>query len=266
MSDDHKHNNINISIINNQILIFEVDMICKLRESYGIIGVLSGTLSLAPQQQSLLGVPLQLSIYELLYLVDLGVCYLNVDVDVDVQGEEEFVNDLINNVKLKRIQRLKKLKNHGILQKNEELEDKDWVCNLNEHELFIETKNSTKQTNTKLLSMNDDIIQQLLSIKGHDFTMIRFQIYKDLKKKSWFIQPGLRYGGDFICYPNDPLRYHSQLIIKCCTWDDDDDDVNLIDLINFGRLGTSVKKSFVYGYVKHDGIVNYHTVEWSGFG
>ncbi|KAL6668169.1 tRNA-splicing endonuclease subunit [Candidozyma auris] len=60
-----------LPLIGNRVLIFEIDDIKKLRE-VGIVGVLSGTLPKAPQQNVFSGVPLQLSIYEVLWLIDNG--------------------------------------------------------------------------------------------------------------------------------------------------------------------------------------------------
>lgn len=65
-----------ISIIANRALIFDLEDIKKLREECNILGVLSGTLPIAPQQSIFLSVPLQLSAEEVLYLVRLKKGYL----------------------------------------------------------------------------------------------------------------------------------------------------------------------------------------------
>lgn len=58
-----------ISIINGEAYVWDADDIADLRRNYGIIGLLSGSLPLIPQQNAFLGVPLQLLEEEVTYLL-----------------------------------------------------------------------------------------------------------------------------------------------------------------------------------------------------
>lgn len=53
-------------------LVFDLDVMKHLSIATGIVGQLSGTLPLAPQQNSLLGLPWRLSVYETIWLVENG--------------------------------------------------------------------------------------------------------------------------------------------------------------------------------------------------
>ena len=37
----------------------------------------------------------------------------------------------------------------------------------------------------------------------------RCAVFEDLHEQGYFLSTGLRFGGDFVVYPGDPLRYHS---------------------------------------------------------
>ena len=58
-----------LPVINDRVLIFDIEDIKKLR-NVGILGILSGTLPKAPQQNIFLGIPLQLSVNETLWLIE----------------------------------------------------------------------------------------------------------------------------------------------------------------------------------------------------
>jgi tRNA-splicing endonuclease subunit Sen34 len=45
-------------------------------------------------------------------------------------------------------------------------------------------------------------------------------------------------------YPGDPFRYHAHYLANSYGWDE---EVAMLDLVTSGRLGTAVKKSFLFG-------------------
>ena len=73
INDDDR---IPIYINGDHVLIFNLQDMKKLSIEYGIVGQLSGTLPLAPQQNSLLGFPWRLTIYETLWLYNKGIVKL----------------------------------------------------------------------------------------------------------------------------------------------------------------------------------------------
>lgn len=91
-----------------------------------------------------------------------------------------------------------------------------------------------------------------------------FDMYKHLQGEQYFLSPGLRFGGQFLAYPGDPLRYHSHHIAIGYGWNE---KFNVLDIVGGGRLGTAVKKCWYVG-AKDYQTSEYHgfSVEWSGFG
>ena len=76
-------------------------------------------------------------------------------------------------------------------------------------------------------------------------------------------------------YPGDPFRYHAHYLANGYGWDE---PVAMLDLVTSGRLGTAVKKGFLFGAEKPkpklredggeekegEGEVRVFCIEWAG--
>ena len=67
---------VQISIIEGDAFVWSTEWIARLRREYGIVGMLTGSLPLIPQQNVFLGIPLQLFEEEVVYLMRKGVAIL----------------------------------------------------------------------------------------------------------------------------------------------------------------------------------------------
>ncbi|KAI8253459.1 putative tRNA-splicing endonuclease subunit tsp-4 [Colletotrichum sp. SAR11_239] len=92
-------------------------------------------------------------------------------------------------------------------------------------------------------------------------------LHQYLLSRGYFMTPGLRFGADYSVYPGDPLRYHAHFL---ATNYGSDEKIPMLDIVGSGRLGTSVKKGFLFGgeavvpgdaTAKH---VRTFCVEWAG--
>ncbi|RHZ80665.1 hypothetical protein Glove_134g208 [Diversispora epigaea] len=91
----------------------------------------------------------------------------------------------------------------------------------------------------------------------------KFKIFYDLWKKGYFITSGIKFGGDYLLYSGDPLKFHSQYITTIM---DKNKMISSLDIITFGRLGKAVKKSYMlcsWDQNLDKGI--YFCLEWAGF-
>jgi tRNA-splicing endonuclease subunit Sen34 len=78
---------VEISVINGEAYVWSAASIALLRCNYGIVGMLTGSLPLIPQQNAFLGVPLQLFEEEVVYLLRRGAVVLVDDTKAhDVQA------------------------------------------------------------------------------------------------------------------------------------------------------------------------------------
>lgn len=93
-----------------------------------------------------------------------------------------------------------------------------------------------------------------------------YELYKYMHSQDYFLSPGLRFGCQFMAYPGDPLRFHSHFVCNGLGWDE---EINLIDIVTGGRLGTGVKKAWLFGAKpegeQENGGTRVFTVEWGGF-
>uniref|UniRef100_A0A2R9BM63 tRNA-splicing endonuclease subunit Sen34 n=1 Tax=Pan paniscus TaxID=9597 RepID=A0A2R9BM63_PANPA len=79
---------------------------------------------------------------------------------------------------------------------------------------------------------------------------LRYSIYRDLWERGFFLSAAGKFGGDFLVYPGDPLRFHAHYIAQCWA---PEDTIPLQDLVAAGRLGTSVRKTLLLCSPQPDG-------------
>lgn len=89
---------------------------------------------------------------------------------------------------------------------------------------------------------------------------LRYGIYKDLWERGFFLSAAGKFGGDFLVYPGDPLRFHAHYIAQCWA---PEDAIPLQDLVSAGRLGTSVRKTLLLCSPQPDGKVVYTSLQWA---
>lgn len=94
--------------------------------------------------------------------------------------------------------------------------------------------------------------------KNHE---ARYKVFRDLWQKGYYLTSGGKFGGDFLVYPGDPMRFHAHYIAICSP---QDKDIALSDIITAGRLGTNVKKTVLLCSANQDGQVTYTSLQWSG--
>ncbi|KAK5947667.1 tRNA-splicing endonuclease subunit [Knufia obscura] len=88
-----------------------------------------------------------------------------------------------------------------------------------------------------------------------------YNLYRHLHHKTYFMTPGLRFGCQFCVYPGDPLRFHSHFLARGVDWDE---EIDLMDVVGGGRLGTGVKKGWLFGGRDEGrGQMRTFSVEWA---
>ncbi|XP_057695369.1 tRNA-splicing endonuclease subunit Sen34 [Corythoichthys intestinalis] len=89
----------------------------------------------------------------------------------------------------------------------------------------------------------------------------RYRVFADLRGRGFYLTSAGKFGGDFLVYPGDPLRFHAHFIALCVRADQ---DVALSDLLAISRLGSNVKKTVLLCSPRDDGGVTYSSLAWSG--
>jgi tRNA-splicing endonuclease subunit Sen34 len=77
-----------------------------------------------------------------------------------------------------------------------------------------------------------------------------YPLFAHLHSRGYFLSPGLRFGCQYVVYPGDPLRFHSHFLALAVEWEQ---EIDLMEIVGGGRLGTGVKKAFLIGGAKPKG-------------
>ncbi|TNN24171.1 tRNA-splicing endonuclease subunit Sen34 [Liparis tanakae] len=89
----------------------------------------------------------------------------------------------------------------------------------------------------------------------------RYQVFRDLRGRGFYLTSAGKFGGDFLVYPGDPLRFHAHFIAVCLSLDE---SVLLLDVLAVARLGSNVKKTVLLCSPGAAGRVAYSSLQWSG--
>lgn len=93
----------------------------------------------------------------------------------------------------------------------------------------------------------------------------RFRVFEDLWLRGYYMGKGLKFGGDYLCYPGDPLRFHSHF--TATVLESPQQGILPLDIVSWGRLATAVKKaSLLAAWDSKTEKVVYISLEWAGFG
>jgi tRNA-splicing endonuclease subunit Sen34 len=263
--------------------IYDLEDVKILREEYHVVGTLTGILPTAPQQNVFMGLPLELMAEDVEWLVhEVKVGFIVDDaaahwaaIDRVTEEEREIIDQQRWDRQLKQIELYKQnawdkretamaaLRAKGKHVK--EITKEDFFASL---ESTSQSGVSVEISNTTTLASYDAAMKMLYDDEVRTDTVKRpaagsFEMYKYLHDRGYFVSPALRFGGQFLAYPGDSLRYHSHYIAIGFEWDA---EFNVLDVVGGGRLGTTVKKCWVVGARDPSGDYTCYSIEWAGFG
>ncbi|KIJ68947.1 hypothetical protein HYDPIDRAFT_184909 [Hydnomerulius pinastri MD-312] len=93
----------------------------------------------------------------------------------------------------------------------------------------------------------------------------RCGVFRDLWEQGYFMGGGIKFGGEYLVYPGDPLRYHSHFVATVI--EAPDAALRPMEIVAHGRLGTGTKKAHLLcEWDEEKKIVTYYSIEWAGFG
>ncbi|PGH19566.1 tRNA-intron endonuclease [Polytolypa hystricis UAMH7299] len=265
-----------ISLISQQYFVFSIDAVSYLRREHHICGVLIGTLPQIPQQNVFLGLPLELLPEEARLLVEKKVAYIVDDAKIHQNGlkglleqdRRSYLQGLeqqgrqaslaqAGKKEQRREEALKKLdqKKAKKTSSSENTSSPQPGVDAAEDILFDAPEKSqgsssrasiaidaahgvTPATSQGLFNYSPSLSAPLPEVPSS------YPLFAHLHSKGYFLSPGLRFGCQYMAYPGDPLRFHSHFLVVSTEWDE---EIDLMDLVVGGRLGTGVKKGFLIG-------------------
>ena len=255
--------------------LYDSNTITWLRREHHMLGVLVGTLPQIPQQNVFLGIPLELQPEEARLLVEKGAAYIVDDLQwhedlytsmtasernaykYSLQKQGEHIARANAQAKGKRSeQAFRKVtgKDYTMSSPKVELTEKDEPffnpSSPSQQPRSTSPTSSSASTNGKppwLITPNTSSLHPPLA-PGSSFkptiSSFSYALFAHLHSKDYYLSPGLRFGCQFLVYPGDPLRFHSHFLANALGWDE---DIQVMDLVGGGRLGTGVKKGWLIG-------------------
>ncbi|MCJ1283342.1 tRNA-splicing endonuclease subunit [Xylographa opegraphella] len=274
-----------ISSAIDRYFLYDINVITWLRKTHHILGVLIGTLPQIPQQNVFLGLPLELMPEEACLLCEKRLATIVDDFEWHEHGMRSLTLEQKNNFvqSLSRESRdaskaaeRRKLESMELAMKRLRIvstadgdsttgpvDNRDSVPDAEAtNSLFSLSTSRSDRTPSSSKPSEDPRASEGWSITpttAHpplptpsSFTEClpsnlktsRYALYKHLHAHDYYMSPGLRFGCQFLVYPGDPLRFHSHFLAVSVDWDE---EINLLDLVGGGRLGTGVKKGWLIG-------------------
>lgn len=275
---------VRISYVAGRYLVFDIDDVVYIRRHHGICAVLTGTMPQNPTQNLFLSLPVELQADEAKLLVDKGVGYV-ADELADHLAQLRASDESARTAYLQHLRQQRRHAQHVFDEERAKVqakhEDKRRAAaaarakpalapastasaeETPDTDLLFDspaTPEPTPITTTPRIPKESPLpfitpttSTTLLppypapSSTSNSLDIVAppsYPLYKYLNSRGYFTTPGLRFGGDFSVYPGDPFRYHAHYLANSYGWDE---AIPLLDLVTSGRLGTAVKKSFLFG-------------------
>ncbi|XP_013916208.1 PREDICTED: tRNA-splicing endonuclease subunit Sen34 [Thamnophis sirtalis] len=284
---------IRIHLLEGKAFVWNYADVRRIREEHCIVGVLVGALPRKPRQNVRLGLPLELLPEEARLLLDKGLAILvrsptsqslghgkNQDAlfsekvnAYEKELEENYQEQLRLSAEQKKTMmesladhisqgRAKKRQRKGggggdLLAKPAE----SGSCFVFPRESMVIQLPTARSQITQEEAVDWHVASQLWPYAGQELHEMRYLIFRDLWERGYYVTTGSKFGGDFLVYPGDPMRFHAHYIALCFS---KDTPISLYDIISAGRLGTNVKKTVLLCSVEQEGTVAYTSLQWSG--
>ncbi|KAL2175569.1 uncharacterized protein P884DRAFT_44528 [Thermothelomyces heterothallicus CBS 202.75] len=271
---------VRISRVAGRYLVFDIDDVVYIRRHHGICAVLTGTMPQNPTQNLFLGLPVELHAEEAQLLVEKGAGYI-ADELTDHLSQLTTRDESTRKAYLQHLKQQRRNAQQVFDEEKAKVQAKHQgkreaklpaatspaapaAASAAENEdpsssaLFSTTTppsgSKQEKKDTLLPGVTPTTSLPLLpaaaprsSAPVDPSTTTKLPFYRYLNSRGYYTTPGLRFGGDFSVYPGDPFRYHAHYLANSYGWDE---PVAMLDLVTSGRLGTAVKKSFLFGAEK----------------
>ncbi|XP_042884175.1 tRNA-splicing endonuclease subunit Sen34-like [Penaeus japonicus] len=284
------HSCVKLTVTHGRVHVWNAKDADVIRRNYRIVGNLVGALPRNPHQVQVLGLPLQLMPEEVTLLIEKGFAKL---VEYEEMRKEpaselkEIFNDCreccyeeqVVAAAAQRKQEIELIADKIVAGKRKKLEKRMkstpgsvTEAELNEltHEKVIEEECKKIQRLPEHLQVceifvENPLIKRLIpkevrwSFPSSDTEKLRYAVFKDMWERDYYLTNGIKFGGDFLVYPGDPVLFHAKFIVKCV---EDIDQVNTLDLVTWSRIGTSTKKTLVVASLGPKREVEYKSYQW----
>lgn len=275
---------IGINFLGSTPLVWRAAEVKAAREE-GIIGSLVGSLARQPRQNGRLGRPLELMPEEGRLLMEIGkaapirpIDPLNEDNEVSLERVERYHAELEKSFMEQKVMALEDRKTvmQRVMSEKQKTDSESHVSirdRLDALERGFSLPRSamavqlcTARAGLQYGPEEGGFLAARWPLPLDERSDTRLQVFRDLRGRGFHLTPAGKFGGDFLVYPGDPLRFHAHFIAVCLPMDE---AMSLCDLLAVARLGSNVKKTVVLcspgeGREGDREEVVYTSLQWSG--
>uniref|UniRef100_A0A023F816 tRNA-splicing endonuclease subunit Sen34 n=1 Tax=Triatoma infestans TaxID=30076 RepID=A0A023F816_TRIIF len=282
MSGDHNRREpLRIIFHNGNALVWNIKDWLTLRKEHGILGNLIGCISHLPRQDIINGLPMKLLPEEVTLILqkNIGKVYTYKNPygtrSLELQAKYASYLEKVKKEQIECYEEKRKKEVLGMLDriiegKKRKLSNKE-IINIDKEAIL---KTELEKTNENLA---ENVFTQIPTVdpwfNEEDFVFakwdypktpkekLKYRIFKDLiANKHYFITSGSKFGGDFLVYPGEPIKFHAFFIVICVL---PETNLSLLDIIMHARLGTMTKKTFVIASINKYDEITYSSFEWT---
>ncbi|XP_006015034.1 tRNA-splicing endonuclease subunit Sen34 [Alligator sinensis] len=282
-----------IHVLAGQALVWRFEDAREIRERHRLVGTLVGALARAPRQNVRLGLPLQLLPEEARLLAEMGAAVLVRSADAQPQGQSAQASEgqlyeqgLEESYQEQRClaaqERWAQLANLAERIAQGRAHKQEQRGKLPDTVPLPGPAEERERLESAFVFPHESMMVQLPTAwpcpgqeeqvdwtqpswdwphAGHQEHETRYCVFRDLWGRGYYVTSGSKFGGDFLVYPGDPMRFHAHYIALCCP---PGAPLPLCDIVAAARLGTSVKKTVLLCSAGEDGVVIYTSLQWSG--
>lgn len=276
-----------VFVTNGEFFVWDAEVVMDLRQNHRIIGNCVGSLPYKPRQVIQGSLPMRLSKIEVAFLVGKSVIILK---DASCVEIDNFTSDRKKEIEKARL--TQSIAQKAVLQKQKSLEleamsstimegiekkhngTNGEQCHMTFAQFDVFKKSEVQRSASKLnehlwLDMPISSISQSAddcpnvdcSINLSSKEKLMYDVFCDLYDQGFYMTNALKFGGDFLVYPGDPVAYHSFYIAICMPHDH---KLSGLEYARYGRLANSVRKTLLLCSKNKDGYIEYLSVSWTG--
>ncbi|MGB1429392.1 MAG: tRNA-intron lyase [Nitrosopumilus sp.] len=130
------------------------------------------------------------------------------------------------------------------------------ILDLIEGYYLLEKKKITITKLKQKIKTNEMI--EICKQEVHDFEK-KYIVYKNFRDKGYIINPGIKFGSDFVIYEKGPGIDHAPFLIQVYNRNE---PITSTGIVLAGRLATTVRKQFILAIPKGKEKVDFLALDW----
>jgi tRNA-intron endonuclease, archaea type len=138
--------------------------------------------------------------------------------------------------------------------------DSDKIVYMLEEAFFlVETGKMEVLSSSYKILKRDEVLKKLA--RADKKFLVRYAVFRDLRKKGYVVKSGLKFGADFRVYEKGKKigGGHSKWI---CFASDESNNMRWQEFSSMNRVAHSTKKNLLIGIVDQENDVSYYEVSW----